>query len=237
MKLSAARAALAVAGNTQGGNGELSSGMNEGAGGLAVGGQAGSGAPGWIRFWRWIVQLAGRTVSLAGGETFSTNAAGGGGGGSGGTGGNALGGNGSSPTSGGDGGNAVGGNGGDGGGGGSGFGGGIASDGSLTIAPRPGTKKRSKQGSATSTITGNSTLASSGGQGGAGGTGTAGTPGGTTVNQANGTAGKNGESGTGSGGGVAVGGNTTDPSTTITGNHADTSNDNVLSDFSFSFPT
>jgi hypothetical protein len=93
------------------------------------------------------------TVNI-GPNSAATPGGGDGGGGvpSGGTGGNA-----SAGSTGGAGGNAFGPSGADAGAGGDAFGGGIANNGSLTIEPRLGARKGSKQAKATDTISGNIT--------------------------------------------------------------------------------
>jgi hypothetical protein len=168
---------------------------------------------------------------------FSNNQALSGTGGVGGIGGHATGGSGGSGNNGnvgnfgGSGGNATGGTGGAGGEGGIGTGGGIfnAATGTLAIKPRLGTSTGSKQGKATDVITANLATSASGGLAGAGGGATAGfgqLPG---VNGIA-TLGQGGATdlfSVGIGGGVATFGTTIADNTTITGNHASTSDNDV----------
>ncbi len=163
---------------------------------------------------------------------FSNNQAQSGVGGVGGAGGSGTGGSGGTGNGGGgSGGNATGGTGGAGGEGGTGIGGGIfnAVTGTLTINPRLGAKKGSKQAKATDVITANLAASASGGLAGAGGGATGGigiVPGG------NGTA-TPGQPGAadlfsvGVGGGIATFGTTHIDNTLITGNHASTNDPNV----------
>ena len=163
---------------------------------------------------------------------FTSNQVRGGFGGMGGNGRDAKGGNGGNGVAGGTGGNTLGGDGGNGGESGIGEGGGILVDvsGTLTMNPRLGAKKGSKQSKATGQITGNQAFESSAGSpghAGAVGIGLGGTPSG-----ANGTvlAGQNGTTDTftvGIGGGIATFGNTTIDNVSITGNHADTNDNDV----------
>ena len=167
-----------------------------------------------------IVTFTGVTVN------FTSNQARGGFGGNGGNGRDAKGGNGGNGVTGGNGGETLGGDGGNGGESGIGEGGGIQVDvsGKLTINPRLGAKKGTKQAKATDQITGNDAFASGAGAPGHAGSvavGLGGTPTG-----ANGTVlvGPNGTVDTftvGVGGGIATFGDTTIDNTNITGNHAD----------------
>ena len=112
------------------------------------------------------------TVSFTGVTVnFTANEVAGNDGGDGGDGGRGFGGNGGNGASGSNGGNGTAGNGGDGGEGGGGIGGGIANfaGGNLTIQPRFGAKKGSKQSRATNVITANLAVAGLGAAGGAAG--------------------------------------------------------------------
>jgi hypothetical protein len=164
---------------------------------------------------------------------FSNNQAHSGVGGVGGAGGSATGGAGNPGVGnlGGSGGNATGGTGGAGGEGATGTGGGIfnAVTGTLTIKPRLGASKSSKQAKATDVITANLAASASGGLAGAGGGATAGigiSPG------VNGTA-TPGQPGAaelfsvGIGGGIATFGTADIDNTLITGNNASTNDPNV----------
>jgi hypothetical protein len=62
-------------------------------------------------------------------------------------------------------------------------------------------------------------------------------PFGPNVHQSNGSAGTSGAPRTGIGGGLAFAGKATDPNTTIAGNQATTSDDNVDSSLRFGLPT
>ena len=147
--------------------------------------------------------------------TFTANQAASGTGGSGGTGGAAQGGVAQ--------GSATGGDGGDSGEGASGIGGGVfnATTGTLTLEPRLGAKKGSKQAKATDVITTNKALAATGGQPGAGGSATA--PHGVATP---GQPGVTGLFSAGVGGGLANFGTATVDNTTDSGNQASTSDPN-----------
>jgi hypothetical protein len=104
------------------------------------------------------------------------------------------------------------------------------------IAPRLGAKKNGKQAKATSLFTANQAIRGAGGAGGAAGTATAGpggSPGGTPGYTFPGTPGAQGSPGTGSGGGLFLdpAGTATIKDTTITGNQASTSNNDVAGAF------
>ena len=138
-----------------GGNG-VGAASNGGAGGIGAGENAGFGGAGGSGQGGGLANAG--TASFTGiTVNFTANQATGGAGGIGATGGQGLGGNGGNGTAGGKGGNAAGGNGGGGGAGGGGFGGAIinSSTGNLTIKPRLGAKKNSKQYKATNLITAN----------------------------------------------------------------------------------
>ncbi len=98
-----------------------------------------------------------------------------------------------------------------------------ATPGTLTINPRLGAKKGSKQAKATDFITGNIAASASGGQAGAGGGATAAGNGTATPGQPGAT----GLFGVGIGGGVATFGTAKADNTTITGNHASTNDNDV----------
>ena len=135
---------------------------------------------------------------------------------------------------GGHGGSGIGGPGGRGGNGGFGVGGGIfnAANARLTIDPRLGAKKGSRQSKATNTITdnqANSGLGGAGGQGGDDVAGLGGRPNGLFGTAVPGTAGANGVSGIGIGGGLVylTGGIAMIANTNITGNRASTADNDV----------
>jgi hypothetical protein len=156
--------------------------------------------------------------------TFTSNQAASGNGGNGGAGGAATGGGAQ--------GSAPGGDGGDGGEGARGVGGGIfnATTATLTLQPRLGAKKGSKQARANDVITANQALAGSGGQGGAGGGATAGggiSPFGINGVATSGQPGANNPFSVGVGGGLANFGTAHVDNTIITGNHASTNDPNV----------
>jgi hypothetical protein len=173
---------------------------------------------------------------------FTANQISGGGGGNGGSGASGTGGAGGDGTGGGGGGaggNGAEGTGGNGGNGGLATGGGIGKDygGIITIKPRLGAKKRSKQSRAMNLITANLANGSAPGSGGMKGDATAGRrggPGGTAGSILPGSPGVNGAAGAGIGGGLDLGpaGMSVIDNTTITGNHASTSNDDVAGSFS-----
>ncbi len=218
-------------GSASGGAGGAGANLHSGgAGGSATGGTGGAGGDandgdGGGLFNAGTVSFTGVTVNL------SNNTAQSGFGGVGGVGGSALGGTGGNGDPGRTGGNATGGTGGAGGEGATGAGGGIfnATTGNLTLKPRLGAKKGSKQAKSTDTITTNNALSASGGLAGAGGGATAGTgqiPG----DDGTATAGQSGATdlfSVGIGGGVATFGTFHADNTTITGNHASTNDDNV----------
>ena len=119
-----------------------------------------------------------------------------------------------------------------------GFGGGIANlpSGNLTIKPRSGARKGSKQSMATNLITANQANAGPGGSGGAAGVpqaGAGGIPNGAAGQTHAGTAGATALSGTGIGGGLDLltGGTVVIDNTTITGNTAATSDNDVFGTF------
>ncbi len=165
---------------------------------------------------------------------FTSNEVGANVGGDGGDGGAGFGGQGGNGASGNNGGNGNAGNGGAGGSSGAGFGGGAenSNGGSLTIEPRLGAKKRSKQSKATDSITANqarTTLGATGGAAGAPQAGAGGSPNGAAgVTQA-GNAGATAAPSTGIGGGLELfaGGTAIIDNTTITGNTAATTGNNV----------
>jgi hypothetical protein len=176
------------------------------------------------------------TVSFTGVTVnFTQNQANGGAGGRGGDGGLGVGGAGGRGAVGGHGGPGTGGTGGSAGAGGVGLGGAIfnAGNASLTIDPRLGAKKGSRQSKATNLITANQAnrgLGGAGGKGGIGVGGPGGQPNGGIGLSVNGTTGADGAPGTGSGGGLVQ-----SPTkavvimnTTITGNTASTENNDVL---------
>ena len=104
----------------------------------------------------------------------------------------------------------------------------MPTSGTLTIAPRLGTKKGSKQSKATDTITANQANGGPAGLGGAGGGAAGGqgqAPGGTAGQAFPGTPGVAGVAGAGIGGGLELfpGGHVTIDNTNITGNTASTS--------------
>jgi hypothetical protein len=118
------------------------------------------------------------------------------------------------------------------------MGGGIfnANTGALTIKPRQGVKKGSKQAKATDLITANQAHLAPGGAGGRSSTASTGGPGG-SPNGAAGTAvvgvpGLDGFAGVGVGGGLATLGAATIDNTTIAGNSASTNDNDVDGTFS-----
>jgi hypothetical protein len=131
------------------------------------------------------------------------------------------------------GGNSESGAGGLGGDGGLGMGGGIfnANTGALTIKPRQGAKKGSKQAKATDVITANLANRAHGGVGGLSSTASTGGPGGgpngTTGFGSVGLPGVDGSAGFGQGGGIATKGTATIDNTTITGNTASNDDNDV----------
>jgi hypothetical protein len=166
---------------------------------------------------------------------FTSNQASGGAGGLGGAGGFGSGGAGGAGVRGGNGGDGLGGNAGNGGGGGNGLGGAIfnANTAALTIAPRLGAKKGSKQSNASDTITANQAILGAGGRGGLGGgasAGNGGAPNGSAGTASTGTAGLGAVSGVGDGGGLTrfLGGSVTIDSTNITGDNASTAGNEVF---------
>ena len=167
---------------------------------------------------------------------FSNNQVRGGFGGTGAGGGTVKGGNGGNGVVGGTGGNAVAGNGGNGGESGISEGGGIfdANTGNITINPRLGAKKGSAQAAATDLITGNQAFSSGAGTPVAAGNrflGFGGTPHGESGLLTAGTSGTVDTLSVGVGGGIAIIGAATIDNTTITGNHADTNDNDVLGTF------
>ncbi len=214
-------------GGGNGGNGAL--GNAGGNGGEGVGGAGGAGGAGGVGQGGGIFNGGGATLTSTTTLAISTNVATGGTGGSGGAGGNGIAG---IPSTGG---RAIGGTGGDSGEGASGVGGGIfnATTGTLTLKPRLGVTKGSRQAKATDVITTNKALAATGGQAGAGGsaTGGLGRPS-LGVNGVNGVA-TPGQPGVtdlfsaGVGGGIANVGTALVDNTTISGNQASTSDPNV----------
>ena len=206
-----------------GGFGVGANGGNGGAAGAGVGGGLDNGG---------TASFTGITVN------FTNNQATGGTGGMGGRGGFGQGGSGGDGGLGGSGATGKGGDGGTGGAGGSGLGGGIFNQttGTLTIQPRLGAKKSSKQSKATDTITGNQANRGLGGAGWLGGgaqAGLGGTPGGFPGTAILGTAGTTGPSGVGIGGGLDLlpGGTVVIDDTTITGNQASTNDNDVSGTF------
>ena len=168
---------------------------------------------------------------------FLNNQAKGGEGGSGGDAGAALGGKGGNGQTGGRGGNASAANGGNGGQSGGSVGGGIDVQfgGTLTLSPRQGAKKGSKQSGATDSITGNQAFDASNGPGGLAGTATAGsggTPGGANGDTVPGSNGSTSTFEQGLGGGIATFGTTTADNTNITDNFASTGDNDVDGTFS-----
>jgi hypothetical protein len=160
---------------------------------------------------------------------FMNNQASGGAGGRGGNSATGTGGTGGAGAVGGDGGEGAGGIAGNGGLGGSGLGGAISNARSaiLTIDPRLGSRKGSRQSRAANTITANQAtlgLGGSAGMVGAGQAGQGGAPNGAPGSAVPGTPGLDGRSGAGLGGGLfrSTGDNATIANTNITGNHAST---------------
>jgi hypothetical protein len=192
-----------------------------------IGGSGGNGSGGGLANFG-AASFTGITID------FRANLATGGAGGQGGAGGTAFAGNGGGGNTGGNGFTATGGNGSDGGAGGRGLGGAIWTSLSsrLTIDPRLGAKRGSKQSMASNTITLNQANLGAGGAGGAGGDaqgGRAGLPGGVAGLRFPGRPGNSVPAGTGLGGGVArfAGGNITIENTNITGNIAATTDNDV----------
>jgi hypothetical protein len=226
-----------------GGNGGMGGGGGGGAGvgvsgvgapgGFGTGGVGGAGGPagrgsGGGLFNGGTASFIGITVN------FSANRANGSLGGQGGDGGSAGGGNGGTGAVGGTGGNASSGT------GGGGSGGGIdnATGGVLAINPRLSAKKGSKQARATNLGTTNQAHVGQEGAGGAAGNfflaGTGGSPGGMAGQSFPGNHGTAGFIGPGIGGGLNLesGGTAVIDNTTVTGNQASTSGDNVSGAFS-----
>ena len=140
------------------------------------------------------------------------------------------------------GGEAFGGTGDNSGEGGVGIGGGLANlaAGTLAINPQLGAPKKSKQAKATDLISGNQADSAPAASAGDGGTATGG-PGGTgstnglvglTFPGLGGTAANSSSEGIGGGAAFITGGSATLDNTTITGNHASTSDDNVFGTYS-----
>jgi hypothetical protein len=176
-----------------------------------------------------VVSFVGVTVNI------TKNRSNGGAGGRGGTGGLAAGGDGGRGVVGGRGGDADGGIGGQGGAGGRGSGGGIfnAKGAILTIDPRLGARKGSRQSKATDTITANQATGRTGGEAGSGGAafaGLGGNPNGTIGRSNQGIARTGASSGAGLGGGVAIfpGLSVKIDNTNIAGNTASTAANDVL---------
>ena len=209
-----------------GGLGDLGTGSAGGKGGAA-----GNGVGGGLTN-AGTVSFTGITVN------FTHNRAIGALGGNGGGGGDGTGGNGGNGASGNNGGSGSAGDGSDGGGGGNGFGGGIASfpGGTLAIEPRLGAKKRSQQSKATNLITANQAFGGLGARGNDAGVpqaGAGGTPNGAAGLTHRGNDGAIALSGTGIGGGLYLfaGGTVVLDNTTITGNTATTSDNDVFGTF------
>ncbi len=217
-----------IGGSSLGGAGNFGLGGSGGSGG-----NAGNGNGGGV-FNAGTVSFVGITVNL------TSNQADGGSGGIGGIAAEGVGGNGADGSpAGGNGGNGFGGNGGSGGNSGNGAGGGInnLATGVLTINPRSGAKKASKQFKATDVITANSASSAPVGGGsnlGIAQAGTGGSPSGTAGTAFPGHFGTAGNSGTGMGGGLDLitGGTAVIDNTTITGNSATTTDNDVHGTFS-----
>jgi hypothetical protein len=184
------------------------------------------------------VSNAGRAAFVGVTVDFLANQSSGGDGGTGGAAGKGFGGSGGDGTTGGNGGDGVSGLIGSGGNGGAGSGGGAAnqSGGILVINPRLGAKKNSKQARASSLFTANQALGGRGGSFGAvgnGNGGSGGTPGGTPgtgvikLSIVPSTAGK----GIGGGLNLDAAGSATIKDTSVTGNQASTSNNDVAGTF------
>ena len=176
--------------------------------------------------------FTGVTVSFRANEVAGNN------GGDGGDGGSGFGGKGGNGASGGNGGDGSAGNGGAGGFGSGGEGGAIANfaGGNLTIKPRLGAKKGSKQSRATNLITANQAIAGPGAPGGAAGQaggGLGGASGGAAGLAHPGNPGPNELAGAGIGGGLYLsnGGTVSIDDTTVTANTATTSHSDVSGTF------
>jgi hypothetical protein len=222
----------------RGGNGAFPGSLAGGKGGGgesgngSVGGVAGNGNGGGLAN-AGSVSFTGITVN------FSGNEASGGLGGNGGDARDGRGGAGGNGTSGGPGGPAYGGSGGNGGDGGDGFGGAINNlpSGIITIKPRLGARKGSKQSRAVNQFTKNLANQGDGGGGGTNGTATpgpGGSPSGTTGAIDPSLPGGRGIHGMGVGGGLDldVGGTAVIDNTTVTGNQASSSGNDVAGSFS-----
>jgi hypothetical protein len=222
-----------------GGGGNVSgAGSVGGLGNLGTGSAGGRGGQGGDAYGAGLTNAG--TVSFTDiTVNFTANIVAGNKGGVGGAGGFASGGAGGDGASGSNGGNAAAGNGGDGGGSGGGSGGGIANfpGGTLTVEPRLGTKKGSKQSKATNLIVANQAIAAgSGAIGGAAGVanaGAGGSPNGVAGLTPPGNDGLTALSGPGIGGGLDLltGGTVVIDNTTITANSATTSDNEVFGTF------
>jgi hypothetical protein len=186
-------------------------------------GSTGGGGTGGALANEGTASLTGVTVN------FSGNFAEAGAGGIGGAGGFGGGGTGGNGQLGGNGGDGLGGSDANGGNGGNGLGGAIlnGATGTLTIDPRQGARKGSRQSKATNTITSNQAVqgaAGAKGEGSLGQSGDGGTPNGARGSSSAGMPGVDGSPGRGLGGGVLLveGGNATIKNTTISGNMAST---------------
>ncbi len=220
------------AGGAFGGLGGTSAAVSAGGiGGVAVGANGGSAGAGGSGFGggvytQGLISMAGVTANFTKNEVRAGN------GGDGGKAREANGGAGGVGKTGGKGGDATGGDGGDGGESGTSIGGGIMVDhsGALILNPRIGAKRGSKQAKGVDLITGNLARAAGGGEGGEAGTTVAGAGG-----VQNGKAGTATPGGDGSfrtlslaiGGGVGVAGMATLVNANITGNQADSSDNDV----------
>jgi hypothetical protein len=226
-------------GSSTAGNGGKGGALGAGgAGAQGVGGNggkagaAGNGSGGGL-FNIGTATFTGITVNFTANQATSGFATNGGGGGS------AKAGNGGNGTKGGDGGNVFSGIGGEGGVGGIGQGGGIfdGPGGHLALMPRLNTQPGTAQANATDLITANQAFQESGGNGGLGGNAVVGFGGAGNPNGAFGhlSAGHNGANhvatSLGVGGGINIVGSATIDNTTITGNHASTSDNDVHGTF------
>jgi hypothetical protein len=211
---------------SKGGSGESGYGSSAGKAG-AAGNDVGGGLTN-----AGTVSFTGITVNFTHNRAFGTLGGYGGGGGA------ANGGDGGNGASGGDGGDAYAGDGADAGESGNGSGGGIANfaGATLTIEPRLDAKKRSQQSKATNLISANEADGGTGNLGSDAGVpqaGAGGSPSGAAGHTHPGSAGVTAQNGTGAGGGLdlVAGGIVLIDDTTVTGNTATTSDNNVFGTF------